>query len=476
VVWYTVGRKEAAHGRKEGSLFEVCAFLFRYGQDKAGHERMHAKNAKAGILMDMLRCDGEKGMARLKNMRGTFKHLCACVQLWDGKWLCMSVPMQCSLNYARPALCVVGCGKHFFERLRKTRSVNGKTVPAYIVGPALEGKHPGLPLFFKALRAMTTGPKEFYINKLTEEHGHPDQQDALRCVASFQQAPFVTQFLYCLCIAFNVSALFYCPFVFICPTAHFWIVNPVITLNGHFICAPYLLYAHRVPSAVLHEAMRVLDLVSVVRDLRTPPLDELTNNTVEGPNNRIKVEGLKNLPPLDWLLAMLAMEAEYWTREANCAREWALLMVRASHHAILSFHSYMWSLVVDGAEHCRDTPPRYFDAHRKGSGKLLHPHFRSSLRRCGSHCWVRVHSKLPQRDTQHTQRHNKGEWGLQMQRPLVFRPWNPGTSGLLSIRHAVQAAEQGHELLSLGPQVGASVLLDTNLASPNDRLASLTCH
>ena len=40
-------------------------------QDKAGHERMHAKNVKCGILMDILRCDGEKGMAKLKNMRGT---------------------------------------------------------------------------------------------------------------------------------------------------------------------------------------------------------------------------------------------------------------------------------------------------------------------------------------------------------------------------------------------------------------------
>ena len=65
MVLYTVGRKEAAHGRKEGSLFEVCAFPFRYGQDKAGHERMHATNVKAGILMDMLRCDGEKGTSIL---------------------------------------------------------------------------------------------------------------------------------------------------------------------------------------------------------------------------------------------------------------------------------------------------------------------------------------------------------------------------------------------------------------------------
>ena len=75
---------------------------------------------------------------------------------------------------------VVGCGKHFFERLRKTRSVGGKQVPAYIIGPALEGQHPGLPLFFKALRAMTTSPKLYWINLLVEKHGHPSQQDALR--------------------------------------------------------------------------------------------------------------------------------------------------------------------------------------------------------------------------------------------------------------------------------------------------------
>ena len=82
------------------------------------------------------------------------------------------------------------------------------------------------------------------------------------------------------------------------------------------------------PSKVLHAAMRVLDLVSVVRDLGTPPLNELTNNTVEGQNNRLKVMGLKGLPPLDWLLAMLAMEAEYWSRELHCARAWAQSMVR----------------------------------------------------------------------------------------------------------------------------------------------------
>ena len=75
---------------------------------------------------------------------------------------------------------VVGCAKHFFERLRKTRSVGGKQVPAYIIGPALEGQHPGLPLFFKALRAMTTSPKLYWINLLVEKHGHPAQHDALR--------------------------------------------------------------------------------------------------------------------------------------------------------------------------------------------------------------------------------------------------------------------------------------------------------
>ena len=31
---------------------------------------MHSMNLECGILIDMLRCDGEKGMAKLKNMKG----------------------------------------------------------------------------------------------------------------------------------------------------------------------------------------------------------------------------------------------------------------------------------------------------------------------------------------------------------------------------------------------------------------------
>jgi hypothetical protein len=61
--------------------------------------------------------------------------------------------------------------------------------------------------------------------------------------------------------------------------------------------------------------MRVLGHVSVVRDLRTQPLNELTNNAVEGQNNSLKVGGLKSLAPLDWLLVMLAMESEHLTNQ-----------------------------------------------------------------------------------------------------------------------------------------------------------------
>jgi hypothetical protein len=134
--------------------------------------------------MDMLRCDGEKGMAKLKNMRGAVKlvHACVCA--------CAS----------RLFFFAVGCGKHFFERLRKTRSVAGKSVPACTIGPAPEGKHPGLPLFFKALRAMTTSPKQCWINQLVEKHGHPVQQEALRCEPSY------ARFLCILSVAFLLLA------------------------------------------------------------------------------------------------------------------------------------------------------------------------------------------------------------------------------------------------------------------------------
>ena len=66
---------------------------------------------------------------------------------------------------------------------------------------------------------------------------------------------------------------------------------------------------------LLCAAMRVLGHVSVVRDLRTQPLNELTNNAVEGQNNSLKVGGLKSLAPLDWLLVMLAMESEHLTNQ-----------------------------------------------------------------------------------------------------------------------------------------------------------------
>ena len=110
-------------------------------------------------------------MAKLKNMNEGCGSPFACVYVFVlYTWPCAS----CRFFH------FVGCGKHFFERLRKTRSVGGKQVPAYIIGPALEGQHPGLPLFFKALRAMTTSPKLYWINLLVEKHGHRAQHDALR--------------------------------------------------------------------------------------------------------------------------------------------------------------------------------------------------------------------------------------------------------------------------------------------------------
>ena len=57
------------------------------------------------------------------------------------------------------------------------------------------------------------------------------------------------------------------------------------------------------------------------------PLGEITNNTVEGANNRLKIEGLKDLPPLDWLNTFVDMERKYWTRELNDCLAWMAKMV-----------------------------------------------------------------------------------------------------------------------------------------------------
>ena len=70
-------------------LFWLCHPAI--GQDKAGHERMHSMNVECGILMDMLRCDGEKGMANLKNMRGAVVPLHAYMYLA----LCLTSFLSC---------------------------------------------------------------------------------------------------------------------------------------------------------------------------------------------------------------------------------------------------------------------------------------------------------------------------------------------------------------------------------------------
>ena len=105
---------------------------------------MYRHNQEAGVLMDLLRSDGDKGIE--------------------------SLPFQ------------LGCAMHKFQTFRRTRSVNGHKVGAYIKGPNRDdGHHPGLVLYLNACRAMTLVPQNFWLDLLIERHADPNQEAAFRC-------------------------------------------------------------------------------------------------------------------------------------------------------------------------------------------------------------------------------------------------------------------------------------------------------
>ena len=202
-------------------LVFVVAFGF-WVKDKAGHTRMYRLSQKAGIKMDLFRCDGDKGMAGL--------------------------PHQ------------YGCAKHKFETFRRPRKLNGIQQPAYIPGRAPKnGNHPGLYIYLQACREMTEGPKIVLLGELIQKHGHKKSQ------AAFKDE--------------------------------------------------------------LYRSLPQIDLVESVM-LGKEPLGEITNNTVEGGNSRLKTEGLKDLPPVDFFNQTHAMERDYWTRELEACLAWIKKTVR----------------------------------------------------------------------------------------------------------------------------------------------------
>ena len=194
---------------------------------------MYRLSQKAGMKMDIFRCDGDKGMAGL--------------------------PHQ------------YGCAKHKFETFRRPRKIDGIQQIAYIPGRApSKGNHPGLSIYLAACREMTEGPKIFLLGELIREHGHSSNQELFK--------------------------------------------------------------------AELYRSMKEIDLVQSVQ-LGKEPLGELTNNTVEGGNSRLKTEGLKDLPPVDFFNQIHAMERDYWTRELEACLAWIKKTVRFNtffltlHHA-----------------------------------------------------------------------------------------------------------------------------------------------
>jgi len=202
----------------------LAFMLMPSNEDKAGHILMHNLNKAAGMCQDLLRCDGDKGMAGLPNL------------FW--------------------------CAKHKFETFRRPRSVDGKKVKAYIVGGVIGGQHPGLILYLMACKVMTNAAKIYWREQLIERHVGSDQADAFRCVWR------------ALC---NYKRL---------PTH----------------CKLYALH-----SKEFNDTLPRIDLVGPVAHNKTP-LGEITNNTVEGPNNRLKLDGLKDMPPLDFLKGVLGVE------------------------------------------------------------------------------------------------------------------------------------------------------------------------
>ena len=84
------------------------------------------------------------------------------------------------------------------------------------------------------------------------------------------------------------------------------------------------LYAYR---EALKKSLHAIGLAAAVkRGLK--PNGEITNSTVEGPNNRLKIEGLKDMTPIAWLHTLLAVERDYWTRELESCLAWVDKMVK----------------------------------------------------------------------------------------------------------------------------------------------------
>ena len=107
---------------------------------------MYKLNVDSGIHMDLVRCDGDKGMEGLPNQ--------------------------------------YGCSFHKFGNFRKRRKLNGAQVPAFIRGPCNpKGPHPGLALFQNACREMVTTGQNYWLDLLVEQHGDPSQATLFRCVS-----------------------------------------------------------------------------------------------------------------------------------------------------------------------------------------------------------------------------------------------------------------------------------------------------
>ena len=123
--------------------FRIIKVYLFYLQNKEGHHTMYQLNTDSGLRMDLVRCDGDKGMEGLPNQ--------------------------------------YGCSFHKFGNFRKRRKLNGASVPAFIRGRNNDkGPHPGLALFQNACREMVTTGQNYWLDLLVEKHGDPSQEPVFR--------------------------------------------------------------------------------------------------------------------------------------------------------------------------------------------------------------------------------------------------------------------------------------------------------
>ena len=229
---------------------------------------MYKLNVDSGIRMDLVRCDGDKGMEGLPNQ--------------------------------------FGCSFHKFGNFRKRRKLNGGPVPAFIRGSSNDkGPHPGLALYQNACREMVTVGQKYWLDKLVEKHGDPSQETVFRCYMYIFVCVHTR-----VCTCTHAHTYMYMSMCVTCIHAHMYI----------YICA-------RACREALNKSLREIGLAAAVkRGLK--PNGEITNSTVEGPNNRLKIEGLKDMTPIAWLHTLLAVERDYWTRELELCLAWVNKMVR----------------------------------------------------------------------------------------------------------------------------------------------------